>query len=256
MTLLLTLAIQSLNTLIEAGSQDILEVPKISAEKLDLRGVMIDAKHLSGWGIDSYDKFRNCGDKLKSPCLLVRDNTSMDFLGAREISLERIQRLSVAANRLGCNAISITPSFPDDKSSVDTIVELLREAMSGVERLELNLLLQPCEGLSSDPDQLIEIIKQIGGFRIGALPTFTSVGATGNGIEALRKLAPYAGGIVADFPSGRGKKNIDPVEGLKAVREVGYSNTVALNYLGKGNALKEITKVVKKMRKYLEDEKK
>jgi len=61
---------------------------------------------------------------------------------------------------------------------------------------------------------------------------------------------------VADFPSGRGKKNIDPVEGLKAVREVGYSNTIAIDYIGKGKALKEIKKVSKKMLAFLDDEKK
>jgi len=255
MTLLLTLAIQSLNPLIDNGSQDILEVPRVASDTIDLRGVMIDAKHLSGWGQESYDSFRNNGDKAKSPCLLVRDNTSMDLIGSQEASRERIQRLSVAANRLGCNAVSITPVFPSEKDAVNTIIEQLREAMAGVERLELNLLLQPCEGLSSDPDELIEIIKQIGGFRIGALPTFSAAAATGTGLEALRKLAPYAGGIVADFPTGRGKKSIDPVEGLRAVREVGYSNTVALNYLGKGDALKEISKVTKKMRKYLEEDK-
>lgn len=255
MTLLLTLAIQSLNPLIDNGSQDILEVPRVASDTLDLRGVMIDAKHLSGWGQESYDSFRNNGDKAKSPCLLVRDNTSMDLIGSQEASRERIQRLSVAANRLGCNAVSITPVFPSEKDAVNTIIEQLREAMAGVERLELNLLLQPCEGLSSDPDELIEIIKQIGGFRIGALPTFEFAGATGDGIDALRKLAPYAGGIVADFPSGRGKKKIDPLEGLQAVLEVGYSNTIALNYKGKGHTIKEIVKVVKILQSHLEGKK-
>jgi hypothetical protein len=252
MTVLLTLAIQSLNPLIEAGKQDILDIPKITSEKLELRGVMIDAKHLSGWTMESYDTFRNNADKAKSPCLLVRDNTPMDLLGSSEMSMERIQRLSVAANRLGCNAIAITPVFPENQNEVDLIVEQIRTSMQGVERLELNLLLQPCEGMSSDPDQHIEIIKQIGGFRIGALPTFESAGATGDGIEALRKLAPYAGGIVADFPNGRGKKKIDLVEGLKAVLEVGYSNTIALNYTGKGNVMKEISKVVKTLQSHLE----
>lgn len=252
MTVLLTLAIQSLNPLIEDGSQNVLDIPKITSEKLDLRGVMIDAKHLAGWTMESYDTFRNNADKAKSPCLLVRDNTPMDLLGSRELSLERIKRLSVAANRLGCNAIAITPVFPENQNEVDLIVEQVRTAMQGVERLELNLLLQPCDGMTSDADQHIEIIKQIGGFRIGALPTFESAGANGNGIESLRKLAPYAGGIVADFPNGRGKKKIDLVEGLKAVLEVGYSNTIALNYTGKGNAMKEISKVVKTLRAHLE----
>jgi len=174
------------------------------------------------------------------------------LLENEEVSLERIRRLSVAANRLGCNAIAITPTFPENQHAIDSIVNRIRTSMHGVERLELNLLLQPCEGMSSNPDQHVEIIKQIGGFRIGALPTFEFAGATGNGIEALRKLAPYAGGIVVDFPNGRGKKKIDPVEGLQAVIDVGYSNTVALNYTGKGNAMKEIKKVVGKMQAYLE----
>lgn len=255
MTLLLTLAIQSLNPLIKDGKQDVLEVPSVVSERLDLRGVMVDAEHLSGWELDSYDKFRNNADKAKSPCLLVRDNTTTDFIGSCKESRERIQRLSIAANRLGCNAIAITPTFPDDSKAVNQIVEQLRDAMVGVERLELNLLLQPCQGFTSDPDQLIEIIKQIGGFRIGALPTFAFAGATGDGLVALQKLAPYAGGIVADFPTGRGKKHVDPVEGLRAVCEVGYSNTIAINYVGKGDALKEINKVAKKMRSFLEENK-
>ena len=43
MTVLLTLAIQSLNPLLEEGKQNILDVPTLATEKLDLRGVMIDA---------------------------------------------------------------------------------------------------------------------------------------------------------------------------------------------------------------------
>ena len=79
MTLLLTLAIQSLNKLIDEGSQDILDVPNLTSDKFDMRGVMIDARHLSGWTMETYDKFRNNADKNKSPCLLIRDNSPMDL---------------------------------------------------------------------------------------------------------------------------------------------------------------------------------
>ena len=254
MTVLLTLAIQSLDSLLKDGKQDIFDIPMLAGERFGLRGVMVDSAHLSGWELSAYDNFRNQADKAKSPCLLVRDNDQMDILGDTESARERIRRLSVAANRLGCNALAITPTFPDDDHAVNFIIEQLREAMLGVERLELNLLLQPCEGLTSDPDQHVEIIKQIGGFRIGALPTFKAASDSGDGLNALRKLAPYAGGIVADFPTGRGKKNIDPVEGLRVIREVGYSNTLAINYLGKGAAMKEVKKVANRMHEFLEKE--
>jgi sugar phosphate isomerase/epimerase len=216
---------------------------------------MVDADHLSGWNWDQYDAFRNAADKAHCPCLLLRGSRKLDLVGDQEASRERIQRLAVAANRLGCNAIAITPTVPNDEQSIDIIVEQLRSAMADVERLDLNLLLQPTEGVTSDPDQHIEIIKKIGGFRIGALPTFSAASLTSNPLETLRKLAPYAGGIVADFPCGKGKKKVDPIKGLIAVREVGYSNSIALNYIGAKNSIKEIAKVAEKMMDVLEETK-
>ena len=253
MSILLTLAMQSLNSSIEADKIDIKDVPRLSEEKFALRGIMLDATHLSGWSLDAYDQFRNNADKANSPCLLLRDNSIMDLSPtSSEESKERINRLSIAANRLGCNSIAITPHFPENEEESNYIVQELRSAMQGVERLELNLLLQPCNGMTSDPSKHIEIIKQIGGFRIGALPTFASASATGNGLDALQKLAPYAGAIVADFPPSRGKGGFSFEDGIKAVADVGYSNTVALNYIGKGNPLPQLSKVSKKMHAFLE----
>ncbi len=253
MSILLTLAMQSMNSLIEKGEVQIEDLPNTSSEKLDLRGIVVDADHLAGWSLDMYDKFRNFADKANSPCLLVRDNTVLEFGGKQsEDSVERIRRLSVAANRLGCNAIAITPHFPKDEQIAAHIIEQLRSTMQYVERLELNLLLQPSEGMTSEPDSHIDIIKQVGGFRIGALPTFSAAIATGDGIGALQKLAPYAGAIIADFPTGRGKKAMSLEAGLQAVIDVGYSNTIALNYTGSGNPMPQLTKASKALYTYLE----
>ena len=253
MSILLTLALQSMNPLIEKGEVQIEDIPSTSSEKLDLRGIVVDADHLAGWSLDVYDKFRNFADKANSPCLIVRDNTVLKFgdQGSEE-SVERIRRLSVAANRLGCNAIAIKPYFPDDEQRVAHIIEKLRSTMQYVERLELNLLLQPCEGMTSKPDSHIDIIKQVGGFRIGALPTFSAAIATGDGIGALQKLAPYAGAIIADFPTGRGKNSISLEDGLRAVIDVGYSNMIALNYTGTGSPIPQLSKASKALYAYLE----
>ena len=90
MTLLLTLAIESLNPLIEKGEYVVLDSPEISSNQLGLRGVMVDADHLSGWNWDQYDAFRNAADKAHCPCLLLRGNRKLDFAGDQEASRERI----------------------------------------------------------------------------------------------------------------------------------------------------------------------
>ena len=64
------------------------------------------------------------------PVLLLRGSRKLDLVGDREAGRERIQRLSVAANRLGCNAVAITPKVSSDEQSVDTVVSELRDAMA------------------------------------------------------------------------------------------------------------------------------
>ena len=60
MTLLLTLAIESLNPLIEKGEYVVLDSPEISSNQLGLRGVMVDADHLSEDGyIYQAELFKN-----------------------------------------------------------------------------------------------------------------------------------------------------------------------------------------------------
>jgi hypothetical protein len=40
------------------------------------------------------------------------------------------------------------------------------------EKREINLLLMPTTGLLASPEKVTEIIKAVGGFRIGVLPDF------------------------------------------------------------------------------------
>ena len=255
MSVLLTLAVHSLDSLLGGKSAiDMLDVPNLAMERLQLRGLVIEAGHLRGWEVDRYDAFRDRADKSGCPCLLLRDRTTINLLDGDGASSERIERLAMAANRLGCSSVSITPRVQDDEAAIQMIVTRLRTALQSVERLQLNLLVEPAEGLTSDPDRHIDLIKRIGGFRIGALPVFSAAGATGEGLEALRKTAPYAAGIIADFPNGRGKKAVKPDEALRAIREVGYSNIVALEYTGKSDPIRELSKTREAMQAVLEEE--
>ena len=81
------------------------------------------------------------------------------------------------------------------------------------------------------------MIKRIGGFRIGSLPSFGSAAEVGKGdpTESLRKLAPYAGAIhatVEGFSKKGVHKGYDLASCVTAVRSVGFLNTLAIDYAG------------------------
>jgi hypothetical protein len=164
-----------------------------------------------------------------------------------EVAVQRVQRLAVAANRLGCNSIALCIDAPDNADSFDIVADQIREILPSVERLELNVLLAPHAGLTASTERLTSLIKRIGGFRIGSLPSFGAAAEAGDGdpIEGLRKLAPYAGAIhatIEGFTKKGTHKSWDLQACVNAIRSVGFLNTLAIDYTGDADPVANIEK--------------
>ncbi len=244
--MLLTLSTRSLQSL--CGSRngdgaddtlDLLDVPKFAINELQLRGLSVPTSMLVGWSISDLDRLRDRADKAACPCLIMLEDTptrlAVTDASKAEPAIERLRMLAMAANRLGCNALGLTIEADDSEESFDLLVERLRDLMPDFERHELNMLLCPHAGLTFSPDRLTELIKRIGGFRIGSLPSFSHAAETGDAVATLRKLAPYAGAIhatVRGFNKAGKHEGYDLTELVLAIRSVGFLNTLAIEYLG------------------------
>ncbi len=248
--MLLTLAMRSLERLVTGNGEEslsTLDVPDFAISQLQLRGMNVSSSMLSGWSLEDLDRLRDRGDKAGCPCLVLIEDTPLRFadtdLSVVESAAERVQRLAVAANRLGCNAVTVRCEAPDTDDAFERTASEIKIIMPAVERLELNLLIAPNEGLTDSPDRLTDLLKRIGGFRIGSLPDFAHAAASGNIVEALRKLAPYAGAVHATV-QGFDKKGVhkpyDLAQGVAAIRSVGFLNTLAIDFVGTGDAVKNI----------------
>jgi sugar phosphate isomerase/epimerase len=245
MTMLLTLFSGSLrNRLAQNGERgmSVLDLPSFTIKELRLHGLNLPASMLGGWSLQDLDKLRDRADKAACPCLVLIEEAPLAFADSnertRQQAAERVRRLAVAANRLGCNAVAVHCDAPDTAEALELAAEEIRRLMPIVERLELNILLCPHAGLAYTPERLTALIKRIGGFRIGSLPSFGSAAAAahnGDPTEGLRKLAPYAGAIQAtvDGFSKRGvHKGYDLAACVRAIRSVGFLNTLAIDYVG------------------------
>ncbi len=261
--MLLTLSTNSLTKLMDkkSGGLQLLDVPALAHDKLDLRGLNVSASMLKGWTMQELDALRDAADKAHCPCLVLFDDVPLPFAATtaarREKARKRLQMIGKAAHRLGCNSIAIKCEAPDSEEALERAAHEIKTAMLPVERLELNVLLSPHEGLTSDPDRLTELIKLIGGFRIGSLPDFSSAAATGDAVSALRTLAPYAQAIHATIKafSKNGKHSgYDLAECVQAVRSVGFENTLAIEYVGKADPVANIEKARVQLTEAIEDE--
>ena len=207
--MLLTLTARSLARRLASEGPDRLrleDVPKFTLEQTGLRGVLLDTIQLKGWSVDRIDALRVHADQAGCPCLLVRESylvpASTRDVAAQESAIARLELVARAAHRLGCNAFSVTPERIEDKPQLEAAAMFLRRLMERVDRLELNVLVEPSGGLLAQPASLVELVKKVGGFRVGTMPSFDYALATGECYNALRQTAPYAGALLANCGHG------------------------------------------------------
>jgi len=239
MTLLLTLTTGSVQALFKKGctAADLQSIPALAMNQLGLRGLNIDAGQLGGWSPNDFDALRDHADKAACPCLVLVDRTVLKFgydQPSSDESTDRLRRLATAADRLGCNALSVVTDVPlDDEDNLEVAIGEIRQLMTDIEARELNLLLAIGGGMTATADGLIDLVKRVGGFRIGVLPIY---GDGDDPVEHLRRLAPYAGAVhmrVEGFAKSGNHSGADLAAGVEALKRVGYQNTIAIEYTGK-----------------------
>ncbi len=249
--ILLTLSAGSLRTLVGKpglGIPDIFAVPAFTERQLRLRGLNIPADMLKGFGVQQIDKLRDSADRAGCPVLLLIEDTPIDFTDRTATWAQTRQRLKVlgnAANKLQCPALAVRCAAPDTDEAFELTAKGVKQCVHELDRFELNLLLTPNEGLTDDPAKLTELIKKIGGFRIGSYPSFAAAAKSGGISKALRRLAPYAQAISASIGGFKAGKHtgFDLEECVTSILAVGYSNTLAVDLVNVGpktNVVKDI----------------
>ena len=239
--ILLALSASSVRPLLavkDVRCKDIFSVPQFVATDLELRGLNLPTDLLKGFGITQIDRLRDEADRAHCPVLLLTEEDPIDFItrGPEWAKvLDRLKRLGLAANRLGCPSVSVRVAAPATDEAFEATAQGVKLALRELDRFELNLLLAPNAGLTFDATRLTELIKKIGGFRIGSYPSFAHAFASGDLDKTLRTLAPYAPAIAASvrgFDKDGVHDGYSIEECVDSIRRVGFSNTLSLEFVG------------------------
>lgn len=230
------------------------DLPKFARNELGLFGLNLSTNLLAGADLKRLDSIRDAADKASCPCLVLSESevlpmgTTVDDVG--DAAIARAQRVVQAASRLGCNSIGLPISVQDNEDEIDFCIERLRRVLQVAERAEVNVLICPSPGLTADPERLTDLIKKVGGFRIGTFPDFEVASKTSDPQLYLKRLTPYAAAVTAatvSFKSGKRPgewihEPFDLVAYAAVVRTVGYTGTLALDYRGTGDPAENLRK--------------
>jgi len=243
------------------------DLPAFTKDKLGLSGINLTTDLLVGADRAKLEMLKERADKAACSCLLLIENAPSQLASSAseefQPALERVSRVLQAARFLGCNAASFRMAADNSDVSFKLAVERLKKVMEQAEKLDLNVLIAPNPGLTVEPDKLTELIKKVGGFRIGTFPDFQLAAAQKDPSLFLRRIVPYASAVSAstmDFKaiakpaSARGKKKIEQVPEdeevehagfdmqplVDAIEAVGYDGNLAIDYRGPGDPVQGV----------------
>ena len=266
--MLLTMSLSSPAVVKGLSPQGLIGAPRAVHEQFGLSGLNLSTSVLKGADRTALAGLRDAADRAGCACLvLVEPPLALaDPRGTRaDEALARARRLVEAASLLGCNSLALGVAGKNDDDTFELAVDQLKEITEAAEKRELNVLISPADGLTADPDRVAELIKRVGGFRIGTYPAFQTASKAKDPIAYLRRLAPYAWAVSASTiefvdlaeeagleESGNEDEELDALAELlsapehvtydidamvKAIAAVGYDGTLAVDYRGDAGTL-------------------
>lgn len=228
LTLTVTDARPLLATRRPSGPPDLHALPRIVSEELGLHGLNLSTALLAGTESRELERLRESADKARCSCLLLMEPRPLTFGSLDEDegdkAVERAKRVLQAGALLGCNAVSVRVEADASEESEEIVAERLRFVVERAEKLEINLALSPSPGLTAEPVRLTELIKTVGGFRIGTFPDFQAAAATGDAVPYLRRLTPYAAAVSASTVTFAAPKPSKPRRKADADPDVGIAD--------------------------------
>lgn len=179
---------------------DLLDLPRYARETLGLSGLTISTDLLAGADRARLEALRERADRSGCACLLLVEPEpqaiSRDDAAARA-GVQRITRVVEAAQILGCSAAAAPIQAPDDDVALLKVAAALKPVMERAEKLDINLLVSPMDGLTGRPERVTELLKKVGGFRIGVYPDFQTAAGVKDPVSYLHRLTPYATAVCA-----------------------------------------------------------
>ena len=260
---MISLAEWSLNKTLRAGKMTNLDFPHVAKHEFGIDCIEFVDQFFQDKAKDS-QYLRELKDRAESEGVklgLIMIDTTGD-LGAggkadRDKAVERTFEWIDAAKFLGCRMVRINARGPGNAEDLRGRVaeSCVRLAEFAAQR-NLDVAIENHGGLSSDPEWLVSVMKEVNRSNFGILPDFGNFPASVNRYDAVEAFMPYAKGVSAKSsrftPDGL-EQETDFFRMMRIVRDGGYHGYVgvesgASTQAGEADAIRKTRDLLKRVR--------
>ena len=219
-----------------------LDFPKIARQEFGIEGVeYVNQFFLDKARDEKYlGEFNNRADQEGVTNVLIMIDME-GRLGApdteeRKTAIDNHVKWIDAAAFLGCHSIRVNAhgeGAPEEqqKQVSDSLFQLAEYG----DKNNVNVIVENHGRLSSDPDWLNGVMKQVNHPRVGTLPDFENFPEDIDKYLAIQKLMTFAKGVSAksnEFDENGNEKRIDFVRMMEIVLDAGYRGFVGIEFSG------------------------
>lgn len=236
---------------------DLFDLPRFVRDELGLSGLNLSTDLLAGADRTRLEGIRERADRASCACLLLVE-CEAQALGGEGVTAgnaaARMVKVVEAGHILGCTSIGLRVQANDSDEVMGRVGLRLKPVIERAERLDMNLLIAPHTGLTERPERVTELLKKVGGFRVGTFPDFEAASRAKDASTYLHRLTPYAtvvGATTMEFEATGKKPQDASVDAFStgawihkpydlramvgSIRAVGYDGPLGIDYRGGGD---------------------
>ena len=239
----ISLAAWSVHRMFYSGKVKLIDLPELCRKEFDLGGLeLVNSFFPSPQYTFCQDLLKRATDNGVKILLIMCDgegDMSHPDPDERRQAIRNHRKWLDVAQVLGCQSIRCNAGSgqPGDKDAISRCAESFAGLVEVARPDKINVLIENHGGLSSDPDSLLAVVKQVNDPLMGLLPDFGNFPPAVDRYEAVRKMMPYAKSVSAkcyEFDADGNEQSLDYARLMRVVLEAGYRGYVGIEYEGSG----------------------
>ncbi len=236
----------------------LLDFPRIAAQEFGVKAIELNSPFFASTKPDYLATLKKkMADEGVVPINIAVDlgNIANPDDEQRAKDITALKEWFSVAKAVGSPSIRINAGWgePVDEAMLKRVIASYKELVKEAEKTGIKMLIENHGGPSSDPDNILRFLKEVGSESFRTCPDFGNF-ADDIRYSALEKVAPYAFVVHAktyDFDEEGNETKVDIGRCVKIIKDAGYDGYLSVEFEGPMDEHEGIKKSLELLKRYL-----